>query len=89
MMDAWSYLKKRAKELRKESGLRVVRLKCSCIGICSGGPIIGVMPDGVWYGRCTKAVIDRIFTEHLGANQILTDHVIAASHRDGSRAEEA
>jgi len=79
MSDAWKHLKRRAKE-RKQSGAGpVVRIKSACIGICKSGPIIGVLPDGVWYGRCSPAVIDRIFDEHLAEGRVLEDHVIAST----------
>ena len=77
MLETWKYLKKRAKQWRVQTGRPLLRIKSACIGVCAGGPIVGIMPDGVWYGRCTERVIDRIFDEHLTKNRIVEDHVIA------------
>ena len=77
MKVAWDHLKRRSTRWRKEHGQRVLRIKSGCIGVCKSGPIIGVLPEGVWYGRCTPQVIDRIFDEHLTQGRIVDDHVIA------------
>lgn len=74
---AWKQLKTRCKEWRKSGRPPILRIKSGCIGVCKAGPIIGVLPDGVWYGGCTADVIDRIFDEHLATGQIVHDHVIA------------
>jgi len=41
----------------------------SCLGVCMGGPILAVYPDGVWYHHVDKALIDRIVEEHLRNNR--------------------
>ena len=41
----------------------------TCMGICMGGPILVVYPDGVWYHHVDKALIDRIVEEHLRNNR--------------------
>ena len=76
MVDAWNYLKRRAKEWNQEGDSPLLRLKSACLGICSAGPIIGVMPDGVWYGNCDRKMIDRLFEEHLACGDVILDHVI-------------
>lgn len=80
MVDTWNHLKRRAKDWNRETGEPVLRLKSACIGICAGGPIVGVMPDGVWYGKCDAKIIDRIFDEHLGRGELIEDRVIAFRH---------
>ncbi|MEM6470146.1 MAG: (2Fe-2S) ferredoxin domain-containing protein [Planctomycetota bacterium] len=77
MKRTWQHLKRRAKELGKSNGQQILRIKSACIGVCKGGPIIGVFPDGVWYGACTPKVVDRIVDEHLVAGKIVQDYVIA------------
>ncbi len=48
------------------------RVKCSmadCLGICSGGPIVVVYPDGIWYHHVDEAALERIYQEHILGDQ--------------------
>lgn len=48
---------------------RVKRTAVPCLGICSGGPIMAVYPDGVWYHHVDEAMLKRIVDEHLKGDQ--------------------
>lgn len=59
---------------------RVKRGETPCLGVCAGGPIVVVYPDGVWYGKVTPALLARIVTEHLKEGRVIEESVI---HRLG------
>lgn len=77
MTKSWKYLKSRLKELKLDGKGGAIRIKMDCIGICRSGPILAVMPDGVWYGRCTPEAIDRIIQEHIVDGNTVEELVIA------------
>jgi (2Fe-2S) ferredoxin len=54
---------------------RVKRGETPCLGVCSGGPIVVVYPEGVWYGRVTPQLLERIVVEHLCHNRVVEDAV--------------
>ena len=77
MEETWRHLKKRSRQWRKEGKSTLLRVKSGCIGICKSGPIVGILPDGVWYGACTPELVDLIFDQHLDRGIIVNSHVIA------------
>lgn len=65
-------LNQRLMALGRDHGLTKLRephrVKCTladCLGVCQGGPILVVYPDGIWYHHVDEAAVDRIFYEHL------------------------
>lgn len=44
---------------------RVKRGETPCLGVCAGGPIVVVYPDGVWYAGVTEELLERIVVDHL------------------------
>ena len=54
---------------------RVKRGETPCLGVCAGGPIVVVYPDGVWYGRVTLALLERIVVEHLKGGRVVEEAV--------------
>ncbi len=59
---------------------RVKRGETPCLGVCEGGPIVVVYPDGVWYHHVTPQLLERIVAEHLRDGRIVEEAVF---HRHG------
>ena len=68
-----------AKLLEREDLLfgptRVKRGETPCLGVCIGGPIVVVYPDGVWYAGVTPALLERIVVEHLKHGRVVEEAV--------------
>lgn len=54
---------------------RVKRGLTPCLGVCGGGPLLVVYPDGIWYHHVDEAVLDRIIHEHLRADKPVEEYI--------------
>src|SRR5687767_5071167 len=65
---------------------RVKRGETPCLGVCAGGPVVVVYPEGVWYAPVSPALLERIVVEHLKEGRVVEEAVFhrLAEHRDGA-----
>jgi (2Fe-2S) ferredoxin len=59
---------------------RIKRGETPCLGVCVGGPIVVVYPEGVWYAGVTTELLERIVVEHLRDGRVVEEAVF---HRMG------
>ena len=59
---------------------RVKRGETPCLGVCTGGPIVVVYPEGIWYAGVTPTLLERIVIEHLRDGRVVE---AAVFHRMG------
>ncbi|RME51931.1 MAG: (2Fe-2S) ferredoxin domain-containing protein, partial [Caldilineae bacterium] len=54
---------------------RVKRGVTPCLGVCVGGPLLCVYPEGVWYHHVDEELLDRIIEEHLREGRVVEEAV--------------
>ena len=54
---------------------RVKPTRVHCLGACSGGPIMCVQPDGVWYCALTPPNLALVVNEHLVGGKAVEEFV--------------
>jgi cob(I)alamin adenosyltransferase len=86
--EAAARLQQRFRALAQEYGLTRLRnpqrVKCTltgCLGVCGGGPIVAVYPDGVWYHHVDEAALERIVRQHIVGGQPVDELIF---HRLGA-----
>lgn len=74
--DDKSKLVKHLKKAIAAAGLRasVSTTKVKCFGICKGGPVMVVYPEGTWYAGVTAEVADEIVDQHLRHGRPVAAH---------------
>ncbi len=65
---------------------RVVTTQSGCLGVCMGGPVLVVYPDGVWYAAVDEAKLERIYREHLLGGTPVAEYIL---HRHFPAGQEA
>jgi len=54
---------------------RVKRSETPCLGVCAGGPVVVVYPEGIWYAPVTPKLLERIVVEHLKRGRVIDEAV--------------
>ena len=62
---------------------RVKRGETPCLGVCAGGPILVVYPEGIWYAGVTPELLERIVVEHLRDGRVVNEAVFHRHTGDG------
>ncbi len=78
--EAGEALHKQVLALNREHKLNKLRnperVKCTlsdCLGVCSGGPIVTIYPDGIWYHQVDAAALAYIYQAHILGGQPVED----------------
>ena len=76
---AFDHCKSRVKALGLAGPGQVRVNKAGCLDRCSGGPVVVVYPEGVWYSYVDQTDIDEIVEAHLKNGQIV-ERLVTPAH---------
>lgn len=72
----YELLKRKLKQDQRFAGLcKIKRSQVHCFGVCNGGPLLCVQPDGVWYYAVDEQKLDVIIDQHLIAGKPVLEWV--------------
>ncbi len=75
-LPVYEYLKGELKQNAADPRLkRVKRSQSKCLGVCQGGPIAVVYPDGVWYCAMNSEKMAQVIQKHLKEGQPVKEWV--------------
>ncbi len=59
---------------------RIKRGLTACLGVCYGGPLLVVYPEGIWYHHVDEALLQRIVREHLEQGRPVREAIFHQLH---------
>ena len=68
----------RFSEVMDERGLfgKFSLIQTGCLGPCTRGPVVAIMPDNVWYGEVSTEDVDKIVEKHLINGEVLEEKLL-------------
>ncbi|WP_373070400.1 ferredoxin [Gemmatimonas sp.] len=60
---------------------RANRSEAPCLGVCTGGPIVAVYPEGIWYAGVTPELLEHIVVDHLKEGRVVEEAIFRNNGR--------